>query len=401
MLRHFAKKAIFSRRFSTAAPIFNFSEEENALRDAVRKFGDDVIRPVSKQMDRDSKMEPAVLKGLFDLGLMGIEIPEAHGGAGMSFTSSIIAIEELSRADPGVAVCMDVQNTLVNNFFLRFAGEKMRETWLPKLATDTVGSFCLSESGSGSDAFALRCAAVPSGDGFTLTGEKLWITNAAEAGVFVVLANAAPERGHRGITAFVVPRDTPGLSVGPKEDKLGIRSSSTCPVTLDGVQVGKEAVLGETGVGYKYAIQTLNEGRIGIAAQMVGLARGCLDATLPYLYERKQFGTVIGDFQGMQHQIAQAETELEAARCLVYNAARLKEAGQDFVTPAAMAKLYSSQVADRVASRCVEWLGGVGFTKEIPVERYYRDVKIGAIYEGTSNIQLNTIAKSISAKYRN
>ena len=333
----------------------------------------------------------------------GVEIAEEHGGSGSSFTAANLVIEELAKADPSVAVMVDIHNTIINNTFSMWASEELKREWLPRLATDTLGAFCLSEASSGSDAFALKATAVQEGGAggdYVLNGEKMWISNSAEAGVFLVMANLDPSAGYRGITCFVVPAGTEGLTIGPREEKLGIKASSTCPVRLEGVRVPSSAVLGEVGKGYKYAIEILNEGRIGIGAQMVGLARGALDGTLPYLHEREQFGTPIAHFQGVQHQVAQASTELEAARLLVYNAARLKEGGRPFIKEAAMAKLYASQTAERVASKCVELLGGVGFTKDFGVEKFYRDAKIGQIYEGTSNIQLNTIAKLISADYK-
>mmetsp|Transcript_26373 Transcript_26373/g.82149 ORF Transcript_26373/g.82149 Transcript_26373/m.82149 type:complete len:352 (-) Transcript_26373:1186-2241(-) len=348
-------------------------------------------------MDDASTMAPEVINGLFESGLMGIEVDEEFGGAGMNFFSACVAIEEIARVDPSVAVLVDIQNTLINNMFAFWGSRHLQETWLPRMATDTAGSFALSEPGSGSDAFALRTRADLSADGsyYTLNGEKAWISNAEQAGVFLVMANVDPSKGYKGITCFVVPRDSPGLEIGPKEDKLGIKASSTCPVIFTDVKVPAENVLGEVGKGYKYAIEILNEGRIGIGAQMVGLSLGALDQTLPYLRERKQFGQAIGNFQGMQHQVAQIATELEAVRALTYNTARLKMAGKPFIKEAAMVKLLSAQVAEKTASRCVEWLGGVGFTKAYLAEKFYRDAKIGAIYEGTSNIQLQTIAKLI------
>jgi len=309
-------------------------------------------------------------------------------------------IEELARADPAVSVMCDIHNTIVNNCISMWASDRIKSEWLPRLATDTLGAFALSEAGSGSDAFALKSRAERVGDEFVLNGEKLWISNSKEAGVFLVMANANPSAGYKGITCFVVPAGTPGLTVGPAEEKLGIKASSTCPVRFENVVVPAASILGEEGKGYRYAIEILNEGRIGIGAQMVGLAQGALDRALPYLHERKQFGTAVADFQGVQHQVAQLATELQAARLLVYNAARMKERGQSVVKDAAMAKLYSSQVAEKCASRAIELMGGVGFTKAYGVEKLYRDAKIGAIYEGTSNIQMNTIAKLISAEYR-
>jgi len=373
------------------------------LRSAAARFSADEVLPRSAAMDAASLMDPDLIGALFDAGFMGVEIPEEYGGAGSSFTAACLVIEELAKADPAVSVMVDIHNTIVNNTFSLWASEEHKRTWLPQLATEKLGAFALSEVGSGSDAFALRTSAVQEGGeggDYVLNGEKMWISNSEQAGVFLVMANAAPERGYKGITCFVVPADSPGLSLGPAEDKLGIRASSTCPLRLDGVRIPASAVLGEFGKGYKYAIEILNEGRIGIGAQMIGLAAGALDRTMPYLHERQQFGSRVADFQGVQHQVAQLATELEAARLLVYNAARLKESGMPVVKEAAMAKLYSSQVAEKVASKCVELLGGVGFTKSFGVEKLYRDAKIGAIYEGTSNIQLNTIAKLMAVPYR-
>ena len=394
-----AESAVIAAPSGSAAT--SLSEIEEEIRTATARWVDAEVAPRVRAMDDAAALDPAVLRGLFDNGFMGVEIDEEYGGAGLNFTSSLLVVEEVARADPSVAVLVDIQNTLVNNMFRFWASEPLKAEWLPRLATDTASSFALSEPGSGSDAFALRTRADRSADGghYTLNGAKAWISNSAEAGVFLVMANVDASKGYKGITCFVVPRETPGLVVEAKEDKLGIRASSTCALSLVDVKVPASAVLGEVGAGYKYAIEILNEGRIGIGAQMVGLARGALDGTLPYLHEREQFGTRIADFQGVQHQVAQAATELEAARLLVYNAARLKESGRPFIKEAAMAKLYASQTAERVASKCVELLGGVGFTKDFGVEKFYRDAKIGQIYEGTSNIQLNTIAKMISADY--
>jgi len=377
------------------------TEDEAMMRDAAARFASDAVLPRVAAMDAASQMDPELIKQIFDAGFMGIEIDDEYGGSGSSFTAACLVIEELAKADPSVSVMVDIHNTIVNNTFSMWGSPELRAQWLPRLATDTLGAFALSEAASGSDAFALTTSATrtPGGD-YALSGEKMWISNSQQAGVFLVMANAAPDKGYKGISCFVVPADAPGLSIGPPEDKLGIRASSTCPVRFDDVRVPASSVLGELGLGYRYAIEILNEGRVGIGAQMVGLAQGALDRTLPYLHERKQFGTRVADFQGVQHQLAQMATELEAARLLVYNAARMKEAGLPVVKEAAMAKLYSSQVAERVASRCIELLGGVGFTKSMGVEKLYRDAKIGAIYEGTSNIQLNTISKLVSATYR-
>ena len=370
-----------------------FSEEEGMFRDAVRDFAESEIAPRVTEMDRAQALDPGLLPQLFELGLMAIEIPESYGGAGSTFFTSILAVEELSRIDPSVAVLVDVQNTLCINAFLRWGSEELKETYLPRLATDTVGAYALSEAGSGSDAFALACRAAPDGEDWILNGQKLWITNGNEAGIFIVFANVNPEAGYKGITAFIVEKATDGFTVGKKEDKLGIRASSTTELVFENVRVPGRNVLGEVGKGYKVAIETLNEGRIGIGAQMVGLAQGALDQTVKYVQERQQFGKPIGAFQGVQFQIAQMAVDVEAARLMVYNAARLKDEGKSFVHQAAMAKLFSSQVAQRVASTAVDLFGGYGFTREYPVEKLYRDAKIGSIYEGTSNMQLQTIAK--------
>lgn len=386
--------------FSAAPALQQLNDEEVMFREMVSKFAQEIVAPKVREMDETMTMDPAIIKAMFDNGFMGVEILPEYGGSGASFTSACIVIEELAKVDPAVSVCCDVQNTLVNNLFRFYANEDIKQRYLPRLAADTLGCFCLSESGSGSDAFALKTRAEQNADGdYVINGSKLWITNAGEAGIFLVMANLDPSKGYKGITCFVVERDWEGVEVGKKEDKLGIRASSTCPITFTDVRVPKENVLGEIGKGYKYAIEILNEGRIGIGAQMVGLAQGAFDATMPYLKERKQFGTAIGDFQGMQHQYAQVAVEIEAARLMVYNAARLKSNGLSFVKEAAMAKLYASQVAGKSARSCVEWMGGVGFTKDMPQEKFYRDNLIGAIYEGTSNIQLQTIAKILQKEY--
>lgn len=368
------------------------------LRDAVRSFSENEIKPKVHEMDEKEVMDPELIKALFDQGLMGIEVDPKYGGSGSSFLGTILCVEELSRIDPSMGVCMDVHSTLVNNTFSFWANEQQKEKYLTKLATETLGSFCLSEEKSGSDAFALATRAEKKGDRYILNGSKMWITNSNEAGIYLVFANVDPSKGYKGITCFIVERDM-GVQIAKKEKKLGIRASSTCVLNFDDVEVPEENVLGKVGEGYKYAIGILNEGRIGIAAQMVGLAQGAFDAAVPYLHQRKQFGQPIAEFQGMQFQIAQAATEIEAARLMTYNAARMKEAGVPFIKEAAMAKLYASQVAERVSSKAVEWLGGVGFTREFPVEKFYRDSRIGAIYEGTSNIQLQTIAKILAKQY--
>jgi alkylation response protein AidB-like acyl-CoA dehydrogenase len=376
-------------------PLTQLSEDEQMLRDATAEFAQQEITPRILEMDEKAALDPDLVKSFFEMGLMGIEIPEEFGGAGGSFFMSIVAIEQISKVDASVGVFMDVQNTLVNNAFLRYGTDDLQQRYLPRLASESVGAYCLSESGSGSDAFALKSTAVKEGNGYRLNGAKLWITNANEADIFIVFANAKPEDGYKGITAFVVERGMEGFSVSKKEDKLGIRASSTCEVRLENVLVPEENILGEFGKGYKVAIETLNEGRIGIGAQMVGLAQGAYEAALDYTQERKQFGKKVSEFQSVQFQLAQMATDIEMSRLLVYNAARIKEAGQPFLKEAAMAKYYGSEVAERVASMAVDLFGGNGFVKEYPVEKYYRDAKIGKIYEGTSNMQLQTIAKLI------
>jgi len=378
---------------TAAGPLTVLSEEEEMFQGAVRGFAEERVRPLSHQMDEAGALDASLIAPCFELGLMGIEVPESLGGAGGSFFLAALAVEALSRVDPAVAILVDVQNTLVNNCLLRWATEEQQRRYLPQLAAEWVGAYALSEPGSGSDAFGLETRAERRGDRWVLNGRKLWITNGAEASLYVIFANADPGKGYKGITAFIVERAFQGFAVGKKENKLGIRASSTTELILDGCEVPAENVLGAVGQGYKVSIETLNEGRIGIGAQMIGVAAGALAAATAYGKERKQFGKPIVDFQGVQFQLAQAATELEAARLMVYNAARLKDASQPFTQQAAMAKLYSSQVAERVTSLCVELLGGYGYTKEYPVEKFYRDAKIGAIYEGTSNMQLQTIAK--------
>ncbi|EEQ89840.1 hypothetical protein RJZ56_002687 [Blastomyces dermatitidis] len=384
----------------TPTPITHLSETEAMMAESVAKFSQEQIGPKVREMDEAETMDPAIVEQLFEQGLMGVEIPEEYGGAGMNFTAAIVGIEELARVDPSVSVMCDVHNTLVNTAVLKFADAEGKRKWLPKLATNTVGSFCLSEPVSGSDAFALQTKAVKTESGYKINGSKMWITNSMEAGFFIVFANIDLSKGYKGITAFIVEKGTPGFSIAKKEKKLGIRASSTCVLNFDDVEIPKENLLGEEGQGYKYAINLLNEGRIGIAAQMTGLALGAWENAAKYIWnDRRQFGQLIGEFQGMQHQVAQAYTEIAAARALVYNAARKKEAGQDFVQDAAMAKLYASQVAGRVAGSAVEWMGGMGFVREGIAEKMFRDSKIGAIYEGTSNIQLQTIAKMLQKQY--
>ncbi|KHN84199.1 Short/branched chain specific acyl-CoA dehydrogenase, mitochondrial [Toxocara canis] len=421
-------------------PITQLNESETVLRKSVKRFGDEAVKPLVRQMDERSTMDERVISGMFENGFMGVEIPFEYGGPGATFFDVILIVEELAKVDPSVAVFNDVQNTLVAPLIIEYGSQLQKEKYLSRIHSDWVdpsvavfndvqntlvapliieygsqlqkekylsrihsdwvGSFCLSESSSGSDAFALKTTAKKDGDDYIITGSKLWISNAGHAHFFLVMANVDPSKGYKGITTFLVDRHQKGVEVGKKEDKLGIRASSTCPVHFDDVRVNKDMVLGEVGKGYKMAIECLNAGRIGIGAQMVGLSQGCFDATIPYLQERKQFGKRIIDFQGMQHQIADIATQIEAARLLVYNAARMKEASIDFVKEAAMAKWYSSVVATNTTSKCLEWMGGVGFTKSYPVEKYYRDCKIGTIYEGTSNIQLNTIAKLIDLEHK-
>ncbi len=380
---------------SPAPPLTVLSEEEQIFQATIRDFARQEIAPRVVKMDQQGHYDPEILPMLFDLGVMAIETPEDLGGAGGTFFLSVLAVEELSRVDAAVGVLVDVQNTLAANAVLRYAGNELRERVLRKMADGTVAAYALSEEAAGSDAFALQARAVEDGDHFVLTGRKLWITNAGEAGIFLIMANANPEAGYRGITSFIVERGFEGFEVGKKEDKLGIRASSTCELIMDGVRVPKGNVVGEVGKGYKIAIETLNEGRIGIGAQMVGVAQGALDDAVAYTAERKQFGKPIGEFQGVQFQLGRMAMEVEAARLMVYNAARLKDAGEPFLTQAAMAKLFSSEVAERVTSMAVELAGGIGYTKEYPAEKRYRDAKIGKIYEGTSNMQLQTIARQV------
>ena len=379
-------------------PLTDLSEDEGMFRDQVRQFAEDRVRPLVSKMDAEAKMPRELIDACFELGIMGIEIPENHSGAGATFFMSILAVEELARVDASLAVLVDVQNTLVNNALLRWGTEDQRARYFPKLASQWVGAYALSEAGSGSDAFALTCRAVDKGDHYELTGRKLWITSAAEAELFVVMATLDPGRGYKGITSFLVERAFPGLGVGKKEDKLGIRASSTCELILEGCRVPRENVLGEVGKGYKIAIETLNEGRIGIGAQMVGLAQGSFEHGVKYAQERQQFGKPIAEFQAVQFQLADLATEIEAARLLTYNAARRREAGASFVKEAAMAKLFASRAAEHVTSKVIEVYGGYGFTREYPVEKYFRDQKVGQIYEGTTNMQLLVIAKQILGK---
>jgi len=376
-------------------PLVALSEDEILFRDNIRQFADENIRPLSREMDEKGVFDHGLIEQFFQLGLMGIEIPEQFGGGAGTFFEAILAVEELSRVDASAGVIVDVQNTLVNNALLRWTTEDQKKRYLPKMAAGTVGAYALSEASSGSDAFALTTKAELKGSEYVLNGQKLWITNAKEAGVFILFATVDPAAGYKGITGFIVDKEAPGFTVGKKEDKLGIRASSTCELILEDCKVPKENVIGEVGKGYKIAIETLNEGRIGIGAQMVGVARGAWEHAVKYARERKQFGKPISEFQAVQFQLAQMGTEIEAARLMVYNAARMKDAGMNFVKEAAMAKLFSSQVAERVCSLAVEIYGGYGFTRDYPVEKFFRDCKIGKIYEGTSNMQLATIAKIV------
>lgn len=408
-LKAFGKVSV-ARQFSTSVsrmqfapgPLLHFTEDEEMFRDTVAKFAQEVVGPKVREMDENENMDPSIVQGMFDNGLMGIETAEHYGGAGASFTSAILVVEELAKVDPSVSVMNDVHNTLASTCIRKWGSKEVQDKFAERLATKEVGAFALSESGSGSDAFAMKTTAKKNADGdYVINGSKMWITNSQEAGIFLVFANIDPSAGYKGITCFVVTKDTPGFSIAKKEKKLGIRASSTCVLNFDDVVVKKEDILGEIGKGYKIAIECLNEGRIGIAAQMSGLAVGAFEKATGYCFnDRKQFGQYIGDFQGMQFQFAQAAVEIEAARLLIYNAARLKEKGVSFTKEAAYAKLYASQVAGNVASKAVEWVGGVGFTREETLEKFYRDSKIGAIYEGTSNIQLQTIAKFLQKESR-
>jgi alkylation response protein AidB-like acyl-CoA dehydrogenase len=376
-------------------PLNSLTDDEILFRDNIHQFAEEKVRPLVKEMDENAVFDHGLVEQFFQLGLMGIEVPEQYGGGAGTFFEAILAVEELSRVDASAGVVVDVQNTLVNNAFLRWGSDEQKKRYLPKMTSDTVGAYALSEAGSGSDAFALQTRAQVEGSDYVLNGRKLWITNGKEAGIFILFASVDPSAGYKGITAFIIEKNFPGFTVGKKEDKLGIRASSTCELLLEDCRVPRANVLGQPGKGYKIAIETLNEGRIGIGAQMAGVARGAWEYACHYAQERKQFGKTIADFQGIQFQLAQMATEIEAARLMVYNAARMKDAGMNFVKEAAMAKLFSSQVAERVTSLAVEIYGGYGFTKDYPVEKYWRDSKIGKIYEGTSNMQLQTIAKLV------
>jgi len=385
-------------QLSNPAPLTTLTEDEMMFRDNIRQFAEEKVRPLAKEMDEKAVFDHSLIDQFFQLGLMGIEIPEQYGGAGGKFFESILAVEELARADASAAVIVDVQNTLFGNALLRWANEEQKKRYLPSLTTETLGAYALSEAGSGSDAFALQTKAELKGNEYVLNGRKLWITNSKEAGLFILFATVDASKGYKGITAFLIEKDSPGFTVGKKEDKLGIRASSTCELILEDCRVPRENVLGEVGKGYRIAIETLNEGRIGIGAQMLGVARGAWEYAAKYAQERTQFGKPIAEFQGIQFQIAQMATEIEAARLMVYNSARMKDAGVNFVKEAAMTKLFCSQVAERVTSLAIEIYGGYGFTKDYPVEKYWRDAKIGKIYEGTSNMQLATIAKLVMGK---
>ncbi|XP_010633557.1 short/branched chain specific acyl-CoA dehydrogenase, mitochondrial [Fukomys damarensis] len=382
-----------------SAPLQTFTDDEMMIKSTVKKFAQEQIAPLVSNMDENSKMEKSVIQGLFQQGLMGIEVDAQYGGTGASFFSSIIVIEELAKVDASVALLCDLQNTVINKLIAKYGTEEQKATYLPKLITEDLGCFCLSEAGAGSDSFALKTRADKKGNYYVINGSKMWISNAGDADLLVVFANVDLTAGYKGITCFLVDRSTEGLHVGKSENKLGIRASSTCPITFENVKVPETNILGQVGHGYKYAIGILNEGRIGIAAQMLGLAQGCFDYTIPYIKEREQFGRRIFDFQGLQHQVAYVATQLEATRLLTYNAARLVEAGRPFIKEAAMAKYYASETAGLTTGKCIEWMGGVGYIKDYPVEKYFRDAKIGTIYEGASNIQLNTIAKHIDTEY--
>ena len=378
-----------------ALPLTVLTEDERLFRSSIRDFADEQIRPLVSRMDQEERIDPALIQQFFELGLMGVDVGENYGGSGGTFFMAILAVEEISRVDAAASIIVDVQNTLVNNAITRWGTEEVKRRYLPRLCAESVGAYALSEAGSGSDAFGMATRAVKRGGGFVLNGRKLWITNAAEAEIFIVFANIDPSKGYRGITAFILEKNTPGFSVGKREDKLGIRASSTCELILDDCYVPDNQILGDPGKGYKVALETLNEGRIGIGAQMIGVAEGALECAIRYSHERKQFGKTLSGFQAVQFQIAQMATELEAARLMVYNAARLKMTGKTFLKEAAMAKYASSVMAERITSQSLELFGGYGYTKEYPVEKYYRDAKIGKIYEGTSNMQLQTIAKQI------
>jgi len=389
-----------SARSSSHLPLTQLSDDEVMMKETVARLAKEQIGPVVRKMEEDHRFTDDVVKMLFENGLMGVEIPEEYGGSGSSFMTTIQVVEELSKVDPSVAILVDLQNTLINNVIIKLGTKEQKEKYLPRLATDTVSSFCLTEPSSGTDAFSLKTTAKKDGDHYVINGSKMWISNSDLAGIFLVMANANPSAGYKGITCFIVERDTPGLTVNKPENKLGICASGTCMITFENVRVHESQILGEFGHGYKYAAGFLNEGRIGIAAQMLGCAQGCFDATIPYTLERHQFGKPVFSFQGMQHQIAVIQTKIEAARLLTYNAARLVEQKKPFTKEAAMAKFYAAEVAQEATVKCIDWMGGVGFTKDFPQEKFFRDAKIGSIYEGTYNIQLSTIAKYIEKEYK-
>lgn len=401
------RKLIATRKFHLHAsrmqhrvgPLTHFTDDELMTKEAVAKLAKEEIAPLVRKMEKENRVDDSVFQKLFENGLMGIEIPTEYGGVGSNFMSTILTIEEIAKVDMAVSVSVDIQNTLINSLILKVGSEKQKEKYLSRLARDSVGSFCLTESGSGSDAFSLKTEARKDGGEYVINGTKMWISNSDVARVFVLFANANPSAGYRGITTFLVDRDTPGLTVNKPEDKLGIKASGTCMIHFDNVRIPEDNLLGKFGHGYKYAAGFLNEGRIGVGAQMIGVAQGCLDATIPYTLERKQFGKSIFSFQALQHQIAQLVTELECARLLVYNAARLVETKKDVIREAAMAKLVASETACRITAKCIDLMGGVGFSTDFPQEKYFRDSKISTIYEGTSNIQLSTIAKCIREQY--
>lgn len=384
---------------SNAPPLTTFTEEEMMFKDMVSRFATERVAPLVRKMDNEGKFDPDLIKECFSSGLMGVEVDPEYGGTGANFFSSIITVEEISKKDPSLGILIDLQNTLINSLIIKLGTPEQKKKYLSRLTTDTVGSFCLTEPTAGSDAFSLKTVAKKDGDDYLISGSKMWISNSDLAGIFLVMANADPSKGYRGITCFILERDMPGFTVAKPESKLGIKASGTCMLHFDNVRVPKENILGEYGQGYRYAAGFLNEGRIGIGAQMTGLAQGCFDATIPYTLERKQFGQDIYSFQGLQYQISEAATRIEAAKLLVYNAARLVEAGKPFIKEASMAKLYGSETAQYVTSKCIDWMGGVGFTTDFIQEKFYRDSKIGTIYEGTSNIQLSTIAKLLRKEY--
>jgi len=389
---------------STTAPggpssLYFLTSEERMMKETVARLAQEKISPLVKKMEQESKFDSSVVDALFENGIMGIDVETEYGGSGLSFFASVLAVEEIAKVEPSLSIFLHVHNSLVNSAIRAVGTEEQKQKYLPLLSQSVVGSFCLTEPSSGTDAFSLKTVAKKDGSDYIINGSKMWISNSDIAGLFVVMANANPSAGYKGITCFIVERDSPGLSVGKPEDKLGIKASGTCMIQFDNVRVPESNVLGEPGMGYKYAAGFLNASRIGIGAQMIGVAQGCFDATIPYTLERQQFGKKIFSFQGMQHQIAQVATEIECARLLVYNAARLVEAGQPYVKQASMAKYYASEMALTATSKCIDWMGGVGFTKDFPQEKFYRDCKVGTIYEGTSNIQLSTIAKHLEKEY--